>query len=69
MPNALAKFWPSSCDVPICSALPSPVISSSVIVLVAPAKRSRAVLRPTTTGIARTSTMKSSYTSRRIRIA
>lgn len=23
MPNALAKFWPSSCEVPICSALPS----------------------------------------------
>ena len=59
IPNALAKFCPSSCEVPICRALPSPVISSSVIVFVAPANRSRAVLRPTTTGSASTSTMKS----------
>ena len=66
MSKALAKFCPSSCEVPICSALPSPVISSMVIVLVAPANRSRAVLRPTTTGSASTSTTKSSYTSRRI---
>ena len=69
MSNARAKFCPSSCEVPICRALPSPVISSSVIVLVAPANRSRAVLRPTTTGSASTSTMKSSYTSRRMRTA
>ena len=30
MPNALAKFWPSSWLVPICRALPSPIIPSQV---------------------------------------
>ena len=54
MPNARAKFWPSSWLVPICSALPSPIIASHVSVLSAPAKRSFGVLRPTTTGIAST---------------
>jgi len=55
MSNAFAKFWPSSCEVPICSALPSPIMASTVIVLVAPANRSRRVLRPGTTGMASTS--------------
>jgi hypothetical protein len=40
-----------------------------VRVLIAPANRSRAVLRPTSTGSARTLTMKSSYTSCRMRRA
>ena len=40
MSNALAKFWPSSWLVPICSALPSPIIASQASVLMAPAKRS-----------------------------
>ena len=40
MPNARAKFWPSSWLVPICSALPSPIIASHVSVFVAPGKRS-----------------------------
>ena len=60
MPNTRAKFCPSSWLVPICSALPSPIIASQVNVLVAPANRSRAVFSPTTTGIASTLTMKSS---------
>ena len=46
MPNARAKFWPSSWLVPICSALPSPIIASHVNVLVAPAKRSAGGLEP-----------------------
>ena len=58
MSKALAKFWPSSWLVPICSALPSPIIASHVSVLTAPANRSLAVLRPTITGMARTSVMK-----------
>ncbi len=57
--KALAKFWPSSWLVPICSALPSPIMPSSVRVLMAPAKRSRAVLRPSTTSMPRTLVMKS----------
>ena len=57
MPKALEKFWPSSWLVPICSALPSPIIPSHVQVRVAPAKRSRAVLWPVSTGNAATSTM------------
>ena len=57
--NALAKFWPSSWLVPSCSALPSPIMPSSVRVLMAPANRSLAVLRPRTTSIARTFSMKS----------
>ena len=40
MSKARAKFWPSSCDVPICNALPSPIIASQVMVLIAPANRS-----------------------------
>ena len=60
MPKTDAKFWPSSWLVPICSALPSPVIASHVIVLMAPAKRSRVVLSPTATEIPRTSTMNAS---------
>ncbi len=60
MPKARAKFWPSSWLVAICSALPSPIIPSRVSVLSAPAKRSRAVFMPTTTGMASTFTMKSS---------
>ncbi len=59
MSNALAKFWPSSWLVPICRALPSRIMASQVSVLMAPAKRSLAVLRPTRTGMARTFTMKS----------
>ena len=69
MSNALAKFWPSSWLVPICSALPSRIIASQVRVLMAPANRSPAVLRPTSTGMASTLTMKSSYTSCRMRMA
>ncbi len=57
--NALAKFWPSSWLVPICSALPSPIIASRVRVLMAPAKRSLAVLRPSTTSMPSTLVMKS----------
>ena len=52
--NARAKFWPSSWLVPICNALPSPIIPSHVHVRVAPANRSRAVLWPVSTGIAAT---------------
>ena len=44
MSKGRAKFCPSSWLVPICSALPSPIIPSVVQVRVAPAKRSRAVL-------------------------
>ena len=46
MSKTLAKFWPRSWLVPICSALPSPIIASTVRVLTAPGKRSAAVLRP-----------------------
>jgi hypothetical protein len=63
MPNTLAKFWPSSWLVPICNALPSPIIPSMVYVASAPAKRSRSVFRPTSTGMPSTLTAKSSYTS------
>ena len=69
MSKALAKFCPSSWLVPICSALPSPIMASQVRVLMAPANRSLAVLRPTTTGMASTSVMKSAYTSRWMRSA
>ena len=69
MSNALAKFWPSSWLVPSCSALPSPIMPSHVYVAVAPAKRSRAVFRPTTTGMPSTLTIRSSYASCRIRRA
>ncbi len=58
MSKARAKFCPSSWLVPICRALPSRIIASSARVFVAPAKRSRAVLRPSTTGIASISRMK-----------
>ncbi len=57
MSNARAKFWPNSWLVPICSALPSAIIASHVMVLIAPGKRSAAVLRPTTTGMASVSRM------------
>ena len=60
MLKARAKFWPSSCEVPICSALPSRIIASSVRVLTAPANRSAAVFLPRMTGIASTCVMKSS---------
>jgi hypothetical protein len=69
MSNALAKFCPSSWLVPICSAFPSRIIASSVMVFVAPAKRSLAVLRPSTTGIASISRMNAAYTSSWIRWA
>ena len=69
MPNALAKFWPSSWLVPICSALPSRIIPSHVHDVSAPANRSRSVLRPTRTGTPITLTIVSSYTSRRMRSA
>ena len=59
IPNAREKFCPSSWLVPIWSALPSDIMASQVHVVVAPAKRSRSVLRPISTGTARTSTMKS----------
>ena len=59
MSKARAKFWPSSWLVAICRALPSPIMPSQVRVLVAPAKRSRAVLRPTRTGAASSVRMKS----------
>ena len=60
MPNALAKPCPNSWLVPIWRALPSLIMASVVHVVLAPAKRSRSVLRPTKTGTARTLTMKSS---------
>jgi hypothetical protein len=69
MSNAFAKFCPSSWLVPSCRAFPSPIMPSSVYVLVAPANRSRIVLRPTITGIASIWRMKSSYTSCRMRRA
>ena len=47
VPKAFEKFWPSSCDVDICSALPSAITPSVVHDVVAPANRSLAVLRPT----------------------
>ena len=59
MLNALAKFCPNSWLVPIWRALPSPIIPSRVRVLMAPANRSLTVLRPGTTSIARTFSMKS----------
>ena len=49
----LEKFWPRLCDVPACSALPSPIIASMVYVQSAPAT-TRPDLRPTMTGIAAT---------------
>ena len=52
--NALEKFWPRLCDVPACSALPSPIIASMVYVQSAPANDSTRDLRPTMTGIAAT---------------
>ena len=57
VPKTLEKFCPSSWLVPICSALPSPIIPSQVQVRIAPAKRSRTVFSPVSTGIAMTSTM------------
>ena len=57
MSNGREKFCPSSWLVPICSALPSPIIPSQVQVRFAPAKRSRAVLCPVSTGMDSTSTM------------
>ena len=69
MLNTRAKFCPSSWLVPICSALPSRIMASHVQVVVAPEKRSRSVLRPVRMGMARTLTMKSSYTSWRMRSA
>ena len=66
MSKTLAKFWPRSWLVPICRALPSPIIASQASVLMAPGKRSAAVLRPVSTGMASTLIMKSAYTSRRI---
>src|SRR6476620_10880269 len=46
MLKARLNLWPSSCDVPICSALPSRMIASHVMVFTAPANRSLAVLLP-----------------------
>ena len=69
MSKGRAKFCPSSWLVPICSALPSPIIPSVVQVRVAPAKRSRAVLWPVSTGTLSTSTMVERYTSLRMRSA
>ncbi len=60
MSKARAKFCPSSWLVPICRALPSRIMASHVQVVVAPAKRSLSVLRPVSTGMARTFTMTSS---------
>ena len=57
MSNALAKLVPSSWLVAICSALPSRMTPSQAMVLMAPAKRSPAVLRPTITGMASTLTL------------
>ena len=69
MSKGLAKFCPNSWLVPICSALPSPIIPSVVQVRLAPAKRSRAVLWPVSTGMLSASTMVARYTSLRIRSA
>lgn len=57
--KALAKLVPSSWLVPSCRALPSPIMPSRVRVLMAPAKRSLAVLRPSTTSMPSTFVMKS----------
>ena len=57
MSKGRAKFCPSSWLVPICRALPSPIIPSQVQVRFAPANRSRAVLCPVSTGTPKMSTM------------
>ena len=57
MSKGFEKFCPNSWLVPICSALPSPIIPSQVHVRFAPANRSRAVLWPVSTGMCSTSTM------------
>ena len=59
MSNARAKFCPSSCEVPICSALPSRITPSHDHEISAPANFSRSVLRPRKTGIASSSTIAS----------
>ncbi len=59
MSKALAKFWPSSCEVPIWRALPSRMRDSTAKVFRAPAKRSASVLMPRSTGSASTFSMKS----------
>ena len=69
MSKGREKFCPSSWLVPICRALPSPIIPSVVQVRVAPAKRSRAVLWPVSTGMLSTSTIVERYTSLRMRNA
>ena len=52
MSNALAKFWPRLCDVPACSARPSPISASIEYVRPAPANFSLSDFRPAMTGMA-----------------
>ena len=60
--NALAKFWPRKCDVPLWRAFPSCIIASMVYVFKAPAKRSVSLFTPCTTGTAIHFSAKSAYT-------
>ena len=50
--NAFAKFCPRLCDVPACSARPSPISASIEYVRDAPANFSLSLFCPSTTGIA-----------------
>ena len=60
--KALPKFWPRSCEVPACSALPSCIMASMVYEASAPANFSLSLLRPRITGMAMNSRAKSAYT-------
>ena len=53
--NAFAKFCPRSCDVPACSARPSPISASIEYVRDAPANFSLELFWPSSTGMASTS--------------
>ncbi len=52
--KALAKFCPRLCEVPACSARPSPISASIEYVLDAPANFSLLLFWPSITGIAST---------------
>ncbi len=52
MSNAFAKFCPRWCDVPACSARPSPISASIEYVRSAPANFSLSLFNPSSTGIA-----------------
>ncbi len=52
IPNGFEKFWPSMWLVAICSAFPSGMNASTVVVYSAPANFSLSVFLPAMTGIA-----------------